>query len=58
MANPADNPIGGHAAMQARFEADFANGRIGQRHNTFQHRQRVLRQTAEADRVRAAGGQA
>ena len=37
------------AAMRARFMADFVEGRIGQHHNTFRHRERVLRQlTAQA----------
>ena len=38
-------------AMRARFMADFVAGRIGQHHNTFRHRARVLRQlTAQAQR--------
>ena len=32
------------AAMRARFLADFAGGSMGQHHNTYQHRSRVLRQ--------------
>ena len=32
------------AAMRARFLADFSGGLMGQHHNTFQHRSRVLRQ--------------
>jgi hypothetical protein len=35
-------------AMRARFLADFTHGRMGQEHNTFQHRARVLRQLAQA----------
>ena len=43
----------GLTAMRARFMVDFTGGRIGQHHNTFQHRQRVIRQlTAQAQ----AGG--
>lgn len=34
------------ADMTASFSTDFADGRIGQRHNTFGHRSRVLRQMA------------
>ena len=30
--------------MTALFASDCANGRVGQHHNTFQHRARVLRQ--------------
>lgn len=37
-------------AMRARFTADFVGGRIGRHHNTFQHRERVLRQLGEAAR--------
>jgi hypothetical protein len=34
--------------MASLFISDFANGRVGQHHNTFQHRARILRQlTAE-----------
>ncbi len=32
------------ARTNATFAADFADGRMGTRHNTFQHRARVLRQ--------------
>lgn len=32
--------------MTAVFSSDFANGRIGERHNTYEHRSRVLRQMA------------
>lgn len=35
------------AAMRARFRFDFSHGLMGERHNTFQHRSRMLRQ-AEA----------
>jgi hypothetical protein len=38
-------------AMRARFIADFVGGRIGQHHNTFQHRERVLRQITQAQRA-------
>lgn len=42
-------PVPDLVAMRARFMADFIGGRIGQHHNTFQHRERVLRQlTAQA----------
>ena len=40
-------------AMRADFLADFADGRIGRHHNTFEHRSRVLRQLTEASRARA-----
>ena len=40
-------------AMRADFLADFAEGRIGRHHNTFEHRSRVLRQLAEASRTQA-----
>ena len=33
-------------AMRHAFLADFAAGRVGPSHNTFQHRSRVLRQAA------------
>ncbi|MDQ8756744.1 hypothetical protein RCO27_10940 [Sphingosinicella sp. LHD-64] len=42
------------AAMRARFVADFSGGLMGQHHNTYQHRARVLRQQTDASR-RAAG---
>lgn len=32
------------ADMTATFSDDFANGRVGKRHNTYEHRSRVLRQ--------------
>lgn len=35
-------------AMRASFIADFVGGRIGRHHNTFQHRERVLRQLTQA----------
>lgn len=35
------------AAMRAQFLADFAGGTMGRRHNTYQHRSRVLRQLAD-----------
>lgn len=37
-------------AMRARFIADFTSGRMGQDHNTFQHRERILRQLAQPRR--------
>lgn len=30
--------------MTAAFSSDFVNGRVGEHHNTFEHRSRVLRQ--------------
>ena len=36
------------AAGRAKFLADFADGRVGQYHNTFQHRARVLRQAGDS----------
>jgi hypothetical protein len=39
-------------AMRARFMVDFTGGRIGQHHNTFQHRERVLRQLSAQAQVR------
>jgi len=32
------------ADMTATFSADFVGDRIGERHNTYEHRSRVLRQ--------------
>lgn len=32
------------ADMTAAFSCDFVNGRVGEHHNTFEHRSRVLRQ--------------
>ena len=32
------------ADMTTTFSADFVSGSIGQRHNTYEHRSRVLRQ--------------
>jgi hypothetical protein len=46
--------------MEAIFSRDFANGRVGTRYNTYQHRSRVVRQlTAKlhAMRAREAGFQ-
>ena len=40
------------AAMRAQFMIDFTGGRIGQHHNTFQHRERVLRQLTAQARLR------
>ena len=38
--------------MSGTLSCDFANGRVGERHNTFEHRSRLLRQlTARRDRV-------
>lgn len=34
------------ADMTADFSSDFANGRVGERHNGYEHRSRVLRQMA------------
>lgn len=35
------------------LSCDFANGRIGERHNTYEHRARILRQlTARRDGLR------
>jgi hypothetical protein len=39
-------------AMRAKFIADFTGGLIGQHHNTFQHRERVLRQLTAQARLR------
>lgn len=36
----------GLASACDRFAADFAGGRMGKHHNTFQHRSRLLRQWA------------
>lgn len=41
---------GALAAMRAQFLSDFSNGRMGQHHNTFQHRARILRQLDAANR--------
>jgi hypothetical protein len=30
--------------MTAAFSSDFVNGQLGERHNTYEHRSRVLRQ--------------
>lgn len=39
--------------MEATFSRDFANGRVGTRYNTYEHRSRVLRQlTAKLDALR------
>jgi len=45
------------ADMTAAFSTDFVNGRVGERHNGYEHRSRVLRQMAgrlAAMRVRDA----
>ncbi|HEY0622791.1 MULTISPECIES: hypothetical protein [unclassified Sphingomonas] len=34
------------ADMTATFSANFVDGRVGERHNTYEHRSRVLRQMA------------
>lgn len=34
------------ALMRAKFLADFSGGTMGQHHNTYQHRSRVLRRLA------------
>lgn len=34
------------ADMTATLSSDFVSGRIGKRHNTFEHRSRILRQMA------------
>lgn len=40
--------------MAAAFSSDFIGGLVGKRHNTFEHRSRVLRQmTAELASMRA-----
>ena len=39
------------AAMRAKFVADFTGGTMGQHHNTYQHRSRVLSRLA-AERPR------
>lgn len=39
--------------MASTFSRDFANGRVGTRYNTYEHRSRVLRQlTAKLDAMR------
>jgi hypothetical protein len=41
------------AEHRAAFVADFGAGRIGQHHNTYQHRARLLRQeTARVEAMR------
>ena len=41
--------------MSGTLSCDFAAGHVGQRHNTYQHRARLLRQlTARRDQVRQA----
>jgi hypothetical protein len=43
--------------MTAAFSNDFAGGRVGQRHNTFAHRTRILRQMgAELAEIRIRDG--
>lgn len=41
--------------MAASFVSDFANGRVGQHHNTYQHRARVLRQLTAERRAPSSG---
>jgi hypothetical protein len=41
--------------MAASFVSDFANGRVGQHHNTYQHRARVLRQLTAEGRAPMSG---
>lgn len=48
----ASAPVPDLVAMRARFMADFVGGRVGRHHNTFQHRERVLRQLTAQARVR------
>jgi hypothetical protein len=41
--------------MSGTLSCDFANGRVGERHNTFGHRTRLLRQlTARRGRIARA----
>ena len=41
--------------MSGTLSCDFANGSVGERHNTFEHRSRLLRQlTARRDSVAGA----
>ena len=41
--------------MSGKLSCDFANGSVGERHNTFEHRSRLLRQlTARRDLAAAA----
>ena len=38
--------------MSGTLSCDFANGSVGERHNSFEHRSRLLRQlTARRDRI-------
>ena len=42
--------------MAGRLNSDFANGRVGERHNSFAHRSRLLSQlTAVRDAIRDGG---
>lgn len=44
--------------MSATLAQDYANGRVGQRFNTFAHRSRVIRQmTAELRKLEAAAAE-
>ena len=47
-------PSAALAAMRTKFLADFAGGFVGQHHNTFQHRSRVLRQLTASTIRKAA----
>ena len=41
--------------MSGTLSCDFANGSVGERHNSFEHRSRLLRQlTARRDRTAIA----
>lgn len=41
------------ADMKSTFQRDFADGRIGTKHNTYAHRSRILRQMTESlNRIR------
>jgi len=69
MIPPSDEPVAGPVppppelpasdlpAMRARFIADFVGGRVGRQHNTFQHRERVLRQLTRAQALADAGAE-
>ena len=57
VASEVDGLAAALADMTASFSSDFANGRVGERHNGYEHRSRVLRQMAgrlAAMRVRDA----
>lgn len=46
VASEADALEAALADMTAAFSTDFVNGRVGERHNGYEHRSRVLRQMA------------